>query len=224
MLKLGIDDAGRGPVIGPMVLAGVLIDSELEKELRKEGVKDSKLLKPEKREELAEIIRNKALSYKIMIVMPKEIDGSINDGVNLNRIEAIKAGNIIDKINKEVRDKIIVTVDCPSRNLVRWGKIMETHIENKENLDIKVEYEADLNHISVGAASILAKTTRDKEIKKIKSKIDQDIGSGYPSDPKTKKFLRTHVEKYPDEYIFRETWMTWQNAKKSKEQKSLGEY
>lgn len=224
MLKLGIDDAGRGPVIGPMVLAGVLIDSELEEELREAGVKDSKLLKEEKREALAELIKERSLSYKIVVITAREIDGSINGGVNLNRIEAIKAGHIIDKINNESLDNVVVFVDCPSRNLERWGKTMKTYIQNLENLDIRVEHEADKNHIAAGAASILAKSTREKEVKKIKEKIGKDIGSGYPSDPITKKFLKEHVERYEEEGIFRETWMTWQQAKEKKEQSSLGDY
>lgn len=224
MLKLGIDDAGRGPVIGPMVLSGVLIDKELEKELREQGVKDSKLIKPEIREKLAKMIKKKAMTYKVFVASAKEIDKSINGGVNLNRIEAIKSAQIINKVNETVKDKIKVVVDCPSRNLERWGRILQGYIDNMDNLEIVVEHEADKNHIAVGAASIIAKTTRDKEVSKIQDGIDEEIGSGYPSDPITKKFLKKHVKKYKEKGIFRETWVTWQIAKEKKEQSSLNDY
>ena len=99
MLKLGIDDAGRGPVIGPMVLAGCLIDEETEKEFKKIGVKDSKQLTPKRREFLADIIREKAETFEIIIIHPEEIDGKNVEGIKLNEVEAFACARIINKIN-----------------------------------------------------------------------------------------------------------------------------
>ncbi len=223
MLKLGIDDSGRGPTIGPMILAGCLIDKNLEKELKKLGVKDSKLLNKDKREILAEIIRKKAFSYHIAIVSPTEIDGKISIGFNLNRIEAVKSARIINKINRGL-DKINVIVDCPSPNTKKWGEVLKTYVNKKDNLIFNIEHKADLNHIACSAASIIAKSTREKEIKKIKDKIGKDFGSGYPSDPITRKFLKDHVTRYKKEGIFRKSWVSWKQAKMEKEQKKLGEY
>ncbi len=223
MLILGIDDSGRGPVIGPMILVGVLIDSELEKELRQLGVKDSKKLTPRRREILAEIIRKKAFSYHISIISPKEIDGKTNAGINLNRIEAIKAGEIINKMNKGL-DKIIVIVDCPSPNARKWRAILMSHITNTENLELYCEHKADSNHIAVAAASILAKSTREKEVGKIKRKLGLDFGSGYPSDPRTKEFLKNHSSKFKKDGIFRETWVTWRKVNGEKKQKKLSSF
>jgi ribonuclease HII len=90
MLILGIDEAGRGPVIGPMVLAGCLITEESQKEFKKLGVKDSKELTPKRREMLAEKIRGMVETFEVVLSHPLEIDSNLNNGTNLNKLEAIK--------------------------------------------------------------------------------------------------------------------------------------
>ena len=87
-LILGIDDAGRGPVIGPMVLAGCLIDSEIEPELKKLGVRDSKQLTQKRREFLESKIKEKAEAFSIQVTHASEIDGRFDSGKNLNDLEA----------------------------------------------------------------------------------------------------------------------------------------
>jgi len=206
-----------------MILAGVLVDSELEKELKELGVRDSKKLTSRRREILATIIRKKALSYHISIISPLEIDGKTNAGINLNRIEAIKAGEIINKMNKGL-DKIKVIVDCPSPNARKWRAILLTYITNNKNLELSCEHKADSNHIPVAAASILAKSTREKEVRKIKRKLGVDFGSGYPSDPRTKEFLKKHASKFKEDGIFRETWVTWKKADGERKQKKLSSF
>jgi len=223
MLILGIDDSGRGPVIGPMIMAGCLIDSELEKEFRQEGVKDSKKLIDKRRETLAEIVRNKALSYNIIVISPREIDGRTNAGINLNRIEAIKAADIINSTNKGF-DKIKVVVDCPSPNIEKWTNTLKAYVDKKDNLEFVVEHKADVNHIACSAASIIAKSQREKEVRKIKRAIGKDFGSGYPSDPVTCKFLSEYAKEHKKDGIFRETWATWKNSCSIKEQKKLDSF
>src|SRR3989344_1613403 len=112
-LILGIDDAGRGPVIGPMVLAGCLIDEETEREFKKMGVKDSKQLTPKRRDFFADVIRKKAKTFEIVVVYPDEIESNNANGTNLNDVEAIACAKIINKINKG-KEKLKVVVDCPS--------------------------------------------------------------------------------------------------------------
>lgn len=220
MLKLGIDDAGRGPVIGPMALAGCLIDEEIEKEFKKLGVKDSKKLTPKQRGELAKIIKASCLTFEITLTSPSEITDKNKNGVNLNTIEAQKSAEIINKINKG-QGKIAVYIDTPSPNISAWQAVLEKYIQNKDNLEIHCEHKADVNHISCSAASILAKTTRDAEIEKIKELVGVDFGSGYPSDPVTCKFLEEYSEKHKKDGIFRETWSTWQEMCAKKEQRKL---
>ncbi len=220
MLILGIDDAGRGPVIGPMVLAGCLIDEKTEQEFKKWGVKDSKQLTQKRREFLAEKIRAQAETFEIVLASPEEIDFANSKGVNLNDLEALKTAKIINRINKGFK-KIKVVVDCPSVSLVKWGDFLKTKIKNLSNLEVYCEHKADQNHIAVSAASILAKDTREKEMDKLKEIYGKEIGSGYCSDPLTCKFLEKHCQKYEDKGIFRKTWSTWKKIIAGSKQKKL---
>jgi ribonuclease HII len=220
MLILGIDDAGRGPVIGPMILAGCLIDEKTEEEFKKLGIKDSKQLTQKRREVLAVKIKEKAETFEIVLASPEEIDFTNSKGINLNELEAIKTANIINRINKGFK-KIKVIVDCPSVSLGKWQDLLKTKIKNLSNLEIHCEHKADKNHISVSAASILAKSTREKEMTKLKEIYGQEIGSGYTSDPLTCKFLEKHFQRYEDKGIFRKTWSTWKKIIASSKQKRL---
>jgi len=223
MLVLGIDEAGRGPIIGPMVMAGVLLNSKDEPKLKSLGVKDSKQVIQNKRILLAEEIKNIAVSYHIVTIPSNEIDGREAAGLNLNKLEAVKTAEIINQLNK-TNEKIKVFIDCPSTNIKKWEAYLLNYVKRTENLDFFVEHKADMNHVSCSAASILAKVTREEEVEKIKKRIGKDFGSGYPSDPVTKKFIEEHGKKHKKDGIIRETWATWQNQKTKKAQKSLGEF
>ena len=219
-LILGIDDAGRGPVIGPMVLAGCLVNEEIQKEFKKLGVKDSKQLTPKRRAFLADIIREKAEDFEVVIVYPDEIESSNADGTNLNDVEAIACAQIINKINKGY-GKMKVVLDCPSTGINKWRDFLKTKIIDLSNLEVVCEHKADVNHVSVSAASIIAKDVREKEMAILKEKYGHEIGSGYASDPYTIKFLEKHANKFKDEGLFRKTWSTWKNASANLEQAKL---
>jgi ribonuclease HII len=220
MLVLGIDDAGRGPVIGPMILAGCLIDDKFEKELRSLGVKDSKQLTQKRREFLAEKIKERAETFEIVLSSPEEIDRTNKEGINLNAVEAMKTAEIINRINKGFT-KIKVIVDCPSVSIGKWADFLKTKIDNLSNLEIHCEHKADVNHVSVSAASILAKCTREIEMGKLKEKYGNEIGSGYCSDPLTTKFLEKHSQTYSNNGIFRKSWSTWKDVSSSAQQRKL---
>ena len=212
-IVLGIDEAGRGPVIGPLVIAGVSINEKDLDKLKKLGVKDSKLLSPRQRENLFDKIIVAAKNHKIIIIPPKEIDSALkSESLNLNWLEAIKSAEIIDFLKPE---KAIV--DCPSNNIINYKNFLKEHLKNKTELI--VEHKADFKYAVVSAASIIAKVTRDKEIKEIQKKIKEPIGSGYPSDPVTINFLKKNHNSYPG--IFRKEWASWKNINKKKKQKSL---
>ena len=220
MFELGIDDAGRGPVIGPMVLAGCLIDEKTEKEFKKLGIKDSKQLTQKRREFLAEKIKAQAETFEIIIIPPEKIDNSNAEGTKLNELEAIATAKIINRINKGYK-KIKVVVDCPSTSIIKWQDFLKTKIKNLSNLEIFCEHKADKNHISVSAASILAKDVREKEMTKLKKIYSDEIGSGYTSDPLTIRFLEKYAHKHADKGIFRKTWITWKNASQKIGQRKL---
>lgn len=224
-LILGIDDAGRGPVIGPMILAGVLLKNEQEKLLKKQNVTDSKLLWQSQRIKIAKIIKENSVSYKISKSSPEEIDNSLTSGVNLNTLEAKKAANIINSLNKG-KERTKVIIDCPSTNITKWKNTLNKFLLYTSNLTIKCEHKADLNHVSVSAASILAKVSREEEVAKIKKQYSKygDVGSGYPADPITKEFLKKHGKELADSGIFRKTWSTWKTQFPDKKQKTLGDF
>src|SRR3989338_7344062 len=119
VLLLGIDDAGRGPVLGPMIVAGCIIDSETEKEFKRLGIRDSKQLTQKRREFLEEIIKEKSKDFLVISISPEEIDTSNTEGIKLNEVEALAAAKIINKLNPE-NEKIKVVVDCPSTSINKW--------------------------------------------------------------------------------------------------------
>jgi ribonuclease HII len=169
MFLIGIDDAGRGPVIGSMVLAGVLIKKEDEKELKKLGAKDSKLLTHPERIKLSKLIEKSAQGYHLVQASPKEIDEYVLSGKNLNTLEAEKMAEVINALNNGKKE-IKVIVDCPSINVKKWREKLLSFIKNKSNLTVVCEHKADFNHPVVSAASILAKVSREEEVAKIKKK------------------------------------------------------
>ena len=211
-LILGIDDAGRGPVLGPITLAGVLIEQKDEKILQSWGAKDSKLLTPKKRNEIKEKIK-KQFKYHIEISEPEEIDKSSN----LNYLEAIKTAKIINKLTKDSKEKIKVIVDCPSVNIQAWSNDVQQLIKYPKNIQLFCEHKADLNHPIVSAASIIAKERREDEIYKLKLKFKIDFGSGYPADPKTKKFVVENFDKEKYKTLIRFSWNTIKKLIKIKE-------
>lgn len=204
-----------------MAIAGVLIEDTLENELRDLGVRDSKQLTHKRREFLAEIIRKKSKAYDVVLIFPEEIDESNKRGLKLNELEAIAAARIVDNLNKGLGNrKVKVVVDCPSPSISKWRDFLKTQMNKLSNLEVICEHKADKNHIAVAAASILAKSARETEVKKIKEKHG-NIGSGYPADPVTKEFLKKKGDKLKDDGIFRKTWSTWKRAQNGKKQTKL---
>lgn len=217
-LVIGVDDAGRGCLIGNMVLAGVLMHPDYQPELKEQGIKDSKLLSPKQREELVSKIKEKIIHHKIFMATPVEIDTGMGEGLNLNQVEALAAASIINELVQELsisqKQNLKIILDCPSINTEGWKMQLLEYVKEKSLASkILCEHKADFNHPVVSAASILAKVTRDAEIEKIKLELGKDFGSGYPSDPKTIEFLRNNVNNPSLKGIFRESWSTFREAK-----------
>ncbi|MEK6874524.1 MAG: ribonuclease HII [Nanoarchaeota archaeon] len=206
VLLCGIDDAGRGPVVGPLVMCGVLINADDESKLKDMGAKDSKLLTPRQREGLAERIKEFVTKYKTVIINPAEIDDAVmgKEGLNLNWLEALKSVEIINALKP---DRVIL--DCPSPNIPAYTRYLAIRVSNKRAV-LHCAHKADVLHPIVSAASIIAKVTRDEEIEKLKKSIKMDFGSGYPSDPRTIGFLKKYWNTYPQ--IFRHTWAPYKKA------------
>lgn len=201
----GVDEAGRGAVLGPLVVAGVTIDIKSEKKLKALGVRDSKKLTPKKREELYQHIQKIAKDIFVLKVAPCRIDTYRSMGINLDRIEAMKMAEIID-FNSSSK----VYIDSLTHNPPRFKKVIEKFVKNK-NAELIVENYMDESNIAVSAASIVAKVERDKEIEELKQQVGVDFGVGYPHDPLTIQFIEkiikeTNGKQLPD-YI-RKSWVT----------------
>ncbi|MFW6231106.1 MAG: ribonuclease HII [Nanoarchaeota archaeon] len=214
--ELGIDEAGRGPVIGPMVIAGVVADAEGIQRLRNLGVKDSKQLSLARREQLFESIKHIAISHKILILSPQDIDAALFSPTNnLNKFEMVNMAMIANFLASDT-----IILDSPSNSIDKFKNEFRIFLKDKSR-ELVVEHKADDKYATVAAASILAKVTRDREIEKIKMRIGVDFGSGYPSDPKTRAFL---AEQYDKHDFFRKSWSSWKKiaAKHDTKQSKLG--
>lgn len=203
-LITGIDEAGRGPVIGPMVIACVSIPKdkfdEMNKLLLSIGVKDSKLLSKRKREELFSELMHHLPSVIVAYISPKIIDEyTIRN--EYNWLEA----KVISKLLSLVSNTETAYIDAPSSSEDFERKIRRC-LMGEFPRELVVEKQADKKYSIVSAASIVAKVLRDRAIKKIKEELKIDFGSGYPSDPKTREALPIILKIKPE--IVRKSWKT----------------
>jgi len=209
MLISGVDEAGRGPVIGPLVIAGVSIDENDLPKLADLGVKDSKLLSPQRRETLAAQIKELSFNCHIVSLSPHEIDRVVERGRRLhklNRLEAQAMARVITVLTPDV-----VYVDAADILADRFGE----HIAENLSFSPKIvcEHKADASYPIVSAASIIAKVERDKVISQLQKKHG-NMGCGYPSDPNTIKFLEDWIRKFGDYPDFvRKSWKTAKRVK-----------
>jgi ribonuclease HII len=210
MLVAGIDDAGRGSVIGPLVIAGVLMKREDLPKLTRLGVKDSKFLSPSKREVLFFEIKGIAQKIRVIKLSPKKIDNVVLHGkklFKLNRLEAQAMAKVIELLKPDM-----TYVDASDVNEERF----KIHIIEclSYTTEVVSEHKADRIYPIVSAASIIAKVERDRVIAKLREKYG-DFGSGYPSDRKTKIFLQECPDrfgKFPN--FVRKSWKTVKQIKK----------
>lgn len=199
MIIAGIDEAGRGAVIGPLVIAGVSFKQHKINKLKELGIVDSKMLTPKKREVLFEKIVKEADSIFICRIKPFLIDSYVKNN-RLNKLEAKFMTIISDNL---IANKIII--DSCDINLERFKSEIKNNMKNNK-ITIYTFHKADQDSVIVSAASIIAKVTRDKEIKKINDILNQEVGSGYPSDPKTKIFLDTNYLSIQSHPFIRQSW------------------
>ena len=215
----GIDEAGRGPVFGPLVVAGVKFNDDLK--LIKFKVKDSKKLSPKRREILAIKIKKNCISYEILVIPAKDID-DMRKVMTINEIEVNAFSKIIKKLKPD-----ICYVDSADVNEKRFADDILTNLSFKP--DIVSKHKADDFYPIVSAASIIAKTKRDEEIRKIaielEEKLNIPLGSGYPADPITQKFLSKWIDRYKNlPPHIRRSWETTRNILKEKSIKKIDDF
>ena len=215
MRILGVDEAGRGCIMGPLVVGGILVDERGQAKLVELGVKDSKMLSRLRREQLAREIRLIATGIHIIRLSPAEIDKVVERGRKLhklNRLEAQTMAKVIERLRPD-----IVIVDSPDVFPGRYKAHIAECLSSSPR--IVSEHKADKNHPVVSAASILAKVERDHEVEILKAQHG-DFGSGYMSDPKTRTFLMNLAQEksqYPR--FVRRSWKPAKIARANAEKK-----
>jgi len=213
MLIAGIDEAGRGPVIGPMQMCICVIDSNDNAMLKKIGVKDSKLLTKEQRDTLYIEIKKNAKEYHSISISANEIDQQ-REKDSLNYIEIKMQAKLINKLKTDVG---AIYIDCPQTSLEAYKNKLYALID--KDVKLIVENKADLNYPVVSCASIIAKVDRDVEIERVQKELGFDLGCGYPHDEVTIKALKK-LEKAKPEFI-RKSWQTYIDFKNKEKQKKL---
>ena len=191
----GVDEAGRGSMLGPLVVAGITISRSKINLLKKLGVRDSKKLSPVARERLYKKIIEVVDDYHVIRISPRIIDKSVSNH-SLNHLEAKYMAKVISKLSPST-----AFVDSCDVNSKRFGKEISKLTSNTK---IRSYHHADSKFITVSAASILAKVSRDRAITRLSKKYD--IGSGYPSDPKTKVFVKKSIRRNQNLTFLRKSW------------------
>ena len=199
----GIDEAGKGPVIGPLVVCGIVCDEKLLKKLPELGVRDSKKLTPRKRKEIAEKLK-KILDWETVVIRPSELDRMMEQKT-INEILKETCVRIISKLNPDV-----VFIDSFDVKPERLAK----NLEGMAGCKVVAKHRGESEPI-VAAASIIAKHTRDEIIEGLKEKYG-DFGSGYASDERTRKWLEENLKKGDLPEIVRKKWKTVHRMKQKK--------
>ncbi len=202
MRVAGVDDAGRGSVIGPLVIAGVLLDEKDLPTLVEWGVRDSKLISPRKRQRFSRMIRRLALQCHVIDLTPKEIDQVVTAGRRLHKLNRLEAQTMAKVI--AVLEPDVVYVDASDVLANRFGQHIAEDLHF--NTQIISEHKADAKYPIVSAASVIAKVERDKAISELREKYG-DLGSGYAADQKTMKFLKDWIRSFSEyPYFVRKSW------------------
>jgi ribonuclease HII len=214
----GVDDAGRGPVIGPLVIAGVIIEEEKLERLKMLGVKDSKQLLASARTRLSKEIPSVVDDYHVVELGAEELDRIVNRAPKfqrLNLLEAEAMAQVIEKLRPE-----LAYVDSSDTRTERFKNNILDCLSFTPR--IVSEHKADINYPVVSAASIMAKVHRDNRIEEIKREYGE-IGSGYAHDALTVKFLRDYYSDHGDfPPIVRRSWKTLRNIVQDLMQCTLG--
>jgi len=206
MLLLGVDEAGKGPVIGSMFVAGLVIEEERQFELAALGVRDSKQVTPSKRDILAKKILKLAHDHYILEVSPRVID-EFRHVMTMNEIMVRCHAHVVSRLHADV-----AILDAADVNEERFAERVRNAISTK--MQLVAEHKADQKYRVVSAASILAKVHRDESIRQLEKSLNCRIGSGYPNDPQTIEFLeRWIMERRGLPPFVRSTWSTTQRLK-----------
>jgi len=210
---VGVDEAGRGPVLGSMFVAAVLADPES----LPTGIDDSKRLQPARRQALSERLESaQSTEIGLVEVTPDQIDDPETD---MNRLTVDGHAKAVASVQYEPHS---IVLDACDTSETRFADRVETKLDGAT--DLWAEHGADETHDVVGAASIVAKVARDAQIERLEAEYGE-IGSGYPSDQTTRTFLSDYVADTGELPPFaRASWQTSRDALAGAEQSGLAEF
>lgn len=212
-MQIGADEAGKGPVLGPMVAAAVRAPADA----IPAGVDDSKRLSPERRNDLAERLRAAdAVAAEVAVVRPARIDDPATD---MNGLTVAAQAEAIAPV---AGDGDHVVVDAGDVDAARFGRRVRETVDTA--VEMQAEHRADERHAHVAAASVLAKVERDARIEALTEAFG-DVGSGYPGDERTRAFLADYVDEHGHlPACARASWATCDDVLAAAEQSSLSEF
>ncbi len=202
MMICGIDEAGRGPVLGPLVVAAVMVEDDAA--LRKIGVRDSKKLSSARREDLALRILEMS-TVQMEVAEAGEIDEA-RSGMSLNELEVEMFASLIERMRPET-----AYVDSCESDEIGFSRKISARLSYKPKM--VCENKADDRYPVVSAASIIAKTHRDALMKLLEERLCEPIGSGYCSDPTTCAFLKSWIDRTGG--LPPHTRKSWETAQKA---------
>ncbi len=221
---LAIDEAGRGPVIGSLFIAGVIIDESKAEKFSSDGVRDSKKMSPEKRDFFFSKIKEEAVKVYCVEVTASEIDYK-RKKISLNELEAEKMARVIEQALEEgIRfDKLILDVPDPTGK--QFVDRIKRYVDLPEGLEIIAEHGADDTYPACSVASVIAKVNRDRSVRRIEEEFGLDLNSGYPHESKVIDYMKRVIREkgeYPD--FVRESWATAERIRGEVVQRKIGDY
>ncbi|MFC6903695.1 ribonuclease HII [Halalkalicoccus tibetensis] len=210
----GIDEAGKGPALGPMIAACVSVPDG---SVLPEGIDDSKRLAPAKREALAEALHgDDRIAVGLAAIEPARID---DPGTDMNSLTVAAHAEAARQVVEAGMEGVCDAGDVDAARFVR--RVSEGL---PEGVSLSGEHGADETHRVVGAASVVAKVERDRRIRELEAEYGE-VGSGYPSDPRTREFLEEYVGEYGElPACARSSWKTCTDALAAAEQGTLAEF
>lgn len=212
-ILLGIDEAGRGPAIGPMYFSGIACRCSYLKNLNHPLIKDSKTLSSSQRENAYDQLSNESLWVETESISARQIDQ--------NSLTSLTRKALTRIIQKSPAERVIMDAPCHPAALPDLLNQIQNHLDGSD-IRMNAFPSADQHYPIVSAASIVAKVLRDRFIQNLEQTYECDIGSGYPSDPQTRAFLKSHVNSdHPLWDHVRTRWKTVREIQSASHQQSL---
>ncbi len=216
MWRVGLDEAGRGPCLGPLVVGLCAIPADDISLLVEAGVKDSKDLSAKKRLQLVEWYKlqmeSRGWKYVVNICSPQRIDAALS-GDGLNILEVDLFAECINSLSEQLSENVSILADACDVNPQRFSDRIIARVKNWpwQQSEMESLHKADSIDPVVGMSSIFAKVTRDELIEKLSQQVGFSVGSGYPSDPNRKKILDKLVTSPLPHSELRWSWATIKN-------------